>query len=152
MSLTFCYASSGYTQAMKMSVRPFFLVMMSLAFGVGFLTASALPQPAFASPPPVNERPDALRFRFSITDEHILYWKRKEKGVWILMSPGATSAFYRFTSAHVNQPYDLYINGLFVISIMNTSPVKSGGLFIGVKKDAQEKVVSYLPLQKQKLD
>lgn len=135
-----------------MSLRPLFLLMLGLTLGVSFLTAGVLSTPAQASPPPVNERPDALRFRFSITDDHILYWKRKEKGVWILMSPGATSAFYRFTSTHINQPYDLYINGLFVISIMNTSPVKSGGLFIGVRKTAQDNVVSYLPLKKQKLD
>ncbi len=105
-----------------------------------------------ASTAPVNERPAALKLRFSIKDEHIVNWRRNDKGVRVQLSPGATAAFYRFTSAHLNKAFDLYINDLYVISLMNENPVRTGGLFISVRKAAQEKVVGFLPMRKEKIN
>lgn len=133
-----------------LSLAAFFMTALLAGTLSGIPTATA--QTAPAQMPPALERPDALKLRFSIMDEHILSWKRKDKGVWILMSPGAASSFYRFTSTHIDKTFDLYINGLYVISIMNNEPVKSGGLFISVQKEAQQKLINYLPLQKQKFD
>ena len=139
---------------MKISFSPLSAFFLFALFMTAFMCGAPSGQISISSAvaSPIGERPDALKLRFSIKDEHIVTWKRQEKGIRIQLSPGATAAFYRFTSANLNKPFDLYIDGLYVISLENSNPVKTGGLFISVRKAAQEKVASFLPMRKEKFE